>query len=127
MTNTEFKSISSKVSRNEFTLINDYCRKKGITISSLIRELLLKEINLTIPHHIAGSNIILYNKEKDNFNWNIKLDNGINIEIIKNISIKFLEDLEEKITKELKFRESLIKKTRRDSIPVPSSMLVGIK
>ena len=123
MTNTEFKSISSKVSRKDFTLIKDYCRKKGITISSLIRELLLKEIQRVTPFHISGSNKITYNKEKDNYNWYVELDTGEKIEIVKNISVKFLEELNVKISKELEFREHLIKKTKRDSIPVPGSIL----
>jgi len=122
MSNTEFKSISSKVSRKDFTMINDYCRKKGITISSLIRELLLKEIQQVNPFHIAGSNKISYNKELDNYNWSIELDTGEKIEIIRHLSAKFLEELNTIITKELEYRYHLIKKSKRDSIPVPSSL-----
>jgi len=123
MTNSEFKSISAKISREEYTLIDDYCRKKAVTISSLIRELVLREINLTVPHHIAGANKIFYNKEKDNFNWNIELDDGTNFEIIKNVSANFFEELNENIANALMFREQIIKKKRKDSIPIPSSIL----
>ncbi len=77
MVASEFKSISAKISREEFTLIDEYCRKKDITPSSLIRELLLKEIKVTVPHHLAGSNKIVYNKDKHRFSWIIELGDGI--------------------------------------------------
>ena len=76
MVASEFKSISAKISREEFTLIDEYCRKKDITPSSLIRELLLKEIKISVPHHVAGANKIIYKKDKDNFSWIIELDDG---------------------------------------------------
>jgi len=62
----EYKAVSAKVSRTEYTLIEDYCRKKGITPSALIRELLLKEIKIPTPHNVAGRNRLAYDKEKDN-------------------------------------------------------------
>jgi HKD family nuclease len=120
---SEYKSISAKISREEFTLIDEYCKKKDITPSSLIRELLLKEIKVSVPHHVAGSNNIIYNKDKDNFSWNIELDDGTKVEVIKNVSAKYLEQLQEKITEGLTQREHIIKKIRKDSVPVPSLML----
>ena len=123
MVASEHKSISAKISREEFTLIDEYCRKKDITPSSLIRELLLKEIKVSVPHHVAGANKIVYNKDKDNFSWNISLDDSTEVEVIKNVSARYLEHLKDKITDGLTQREHTIKKTRKDSVPVPSSML----
>ncbi len=127
MGSSEFKSISAKISREEFTLIDEYCRKKDITPSSLIRELLLKEIKVTVPHHVAGSNKIVYNKDKDNFSWIIELDDGTESEVIKNVSVRYIEHLKDKITEGLTLREHTIKKIRKDSVPVPSTMLRGRK
>ena|SRR3989344_3225831 len=127
MAKEDYKSISAKISREEFTLIDEYCRKKDITPSSLIRELLLKEIKVTVPHHVAGSNKIVYNKDKDNFSWIIELDDGTESEVIKNVSIRYIEHLKDKITEGLTLREHTIKKIRKDSVPVPSTMLRGRK
>jgi len=127
MVASEFKSISAKISREEFTLIDEYCRKKDITPSSLIRELLLKEIKVTVPHHVAGSNKIVYNKDKDNFSWIIELDDGTESEVIKNVSTRYIEHLKDKITEGLTLREHTIKKIRKDSVPVPSTMMRGRK
>ena len=123
MAATEYKSISAKISREEFTRIDEYCRKKGITPSSLIRNLLLKEIKVSVPHHVAGLNKIIYSKDKDNFSWNLELDAGTEVEVIKNVSVKYLEQLQEKIAEGLTLREYTIKKIRKNSVPVPSSML----
>ena len=127
MVASEYKSISAKISREEFTMIDEYCRKKDITASSLIRELLLKEIKVSVPHHLAGSNKIVYNKDKDNFSWIIELDDGTESEVIKNVSTRYIEHLKDKITEGLTLREHTIKKIRKDSVPVPSTMLRGRK
>jgi len=123
MTASEYKSISAKISREEFTLIGEYCVKKGITRSSLIRELLLNEIKVSVPHHVAGANKIVYNKDKDNFSWIIELDDGTEAEVIKNVSVKYLEHLKDKMAEGLTIREHTIKKIRKDSVPVPSAIL----
>jgi len=123
MSTTDHKSISAKITREEYTLIDEYCKKKGITPSSLIRELLQKEIKITVPHHVAGLNKIAYNKDKDNFSWNIILDDDTEIEVIKNVSVKYLEQLKNIISDELVQREHTIRKNQKNSIPVPSSML----
>lgn len=48
----EYKSISSKLPRNEVNLFRDYCERKGVTPSSLIRELILKEIKVSVPINV---------------------------------------------------------------------------
>jgi hypothetical protein len=123
----EYKAISAKVSRTEYTFIEDYCRKKGITPSSLIRELLLKEIKIPTPHHIAGRNRIDYDKEKDNYSWTIELDEGETINILKNVSAKYIEDLGQQVNTALEARKNTIKQTEKGSVPVPARMVGGEK
>jgi hypothetical protein len=123
MSVSEYKSISAKISREEFTRIDEYCRKKGITPSSLIRDLLLNEIKVSVPHHVAGSNKITYHKDRDNFSWYIMLDDKTEVEVIKNMSAEYMQQLHKTITGELNLREHIIKKKKKDSVPVPSSIL----
>jgi len=124
---SEYTTISAKITREEFTLLQDYCEKKGVTISSLIRDLLLREVDIPLPHNIAGRNRIGYNKATDDFSWSIEFDNGEVVEVIKNISPEFFQELNDKFRKSLEEREVFIKKKNKTSIPVPSSLLRGKK
>ena len=119
----EYKSISSKLPLDELTRFKDYCDRKGTTPSSLVRELIKKEIEVPIPHSIAGKNRIRYNKEKDNFTWSVELDNGEESEVLSNVSPEFLEDLLKIINSGLEERFTFLGKVKGDSVPVPSSIL----
>lgn len=123
----EYRSVSAKLSIEEITQLKQFCGKKETTPSSLIRKLILNELKFTVPHHVAGRNKIVYNKEKDNFSWNIELDNEQNIEILKNVSISYLEQLQKIINEILESRQNSIKKMRKDSVVVPSCILRGIR
>ena len=124
---SEYKSISAKVSREEFTRVENYCEKKGVTVSSFIRQLLQDEIKLSVPHNIAGKNKIDYNKTKDNFEWSVVLDDKQEIPVLKNISPAYLQNLFEKMNTAWKLRESAIRKNKKDSVPIPSSIMRGKK
>jgi hypothetical protein len=119
----EYKSISAKIPRTEYTLINEYCHKKGTTPSALIRDLLLKEIEIPSPHHIAGRNRIAYDKEKDNYSWTVELDDGETIEVIKNVSPEYLKDLTDALASALETRTNTIKQKAKGSVPVPERMV----
>jgi len=124
---SEYKSISAKVSREEFTRVETYCKNKGVTVSSFIRELLQKEISLSVPHNVAGKNKIDYNKTKDNFKWSVVLDDSMEVPVLKDISPAYLENLFEKIKIVLELRNSAIKKNKKDSVPIPSNIVRGKK
>lgn len=119
----EYKSISSKLPRNEVNLFRDYCERKGVTPSSLIRELILKEIKVSVPINVAGSNKITYDKENDNFNWTVDLDNGDSNSVLNKISVEFLEDLNKEINNALDKRNSTILKSKKESVAIPSNFL----
>jgi hypothetical protein len=121
----EFRSISAKVPVNELTLFKSYCEKKGVTLASLIRDLILKEMKITVPNTVAGKNKIKYNKKIDAFIWSIELDNGEQIDVLKNVSPEFIENLFEIIKLGLRERDSFIQKKKEDSVPVPSDILRG--
>ncbi len=119
----EFKSVSAKMPMNEITLFKAFCEKKGVSPASLIRELILRELEVPVPHTVAGKNKIAYDKENDRFIWSVALDNGEDVEVLKNVSPAFLEELRDIIDRSLEERASFIGKARRDSVPVPSGIL----
>jgi hypothetical protein len=119
----EYRTVSTKLPSNESTLFRVYCEKKGVSPSNLIRELILREMEITIPHAIAGKNKIEYDKNQDSFKWSIELDTGENIEVLKNVSPDFFENLFDIIKLCLDERCSFIHKKNGKSVPVPSSLL----
>ena len=121
----EYRTVSTKLPSNELTLFRAHCEKKGVTPASLLRELVLKEIGITIPNQVAGRNKILYDKKIDTFIWSIILDDGKKIDVISNISPKFIEDLNETIKLGLMERSAFINKKTKDSVPVPSRIIQG--
>ncbi len=118
----EYRSVSTKLPANELTLFKSYCERKGVTPASLIRHLILNELNFRVPHTIAGRNIIKYKKEEDSFSWGIKLDTEDDLDILRNISPSYLENLNNTISQKLEERNVFVNKKKRDSIPVPSGI-----
>jgi hypothetical protein len=119
----EFKSVSAKMPMNEITLFKAFCEKKGVSPASLIRELILRELEVPVPHTVAGKNKIAYDKESDRFIWSVVLDNGEDVEVLRNVSPAFLEELQDMIHKGLEERASFIGRVERNSVPVPSWIL----
>ena len=116
----EFKSISSKLPRDEITQFRAYCEKKGTTPSSLIRELILRELEIPIPHYIAGKNRIKYNRENDNFSWLVDLDSGDEFTVLEHVSVEFIEDLSSVISLAMDQRSAFVGKKNKDSVTLPS-------
>src|SRR5659263_605869 len=85
----EFKVVSAKMPMNEITLFKAFCEKKGVSPASLIRELILRELEVPVPHTVAGKNKIVYDKENDGFTWSVVLDNGEDVEVLRNVSSGF--------------------------------------
>jgi len=119
----EFKSVSAKMPMNEITLFKAFCEKKGVSPAGLIRELILRELEVPVPHTVAGKNKITYDKENDGFTWSVVLDNGEDVEVLRNVSPAFLEELQDIILKGLEERASFIGRVKKDSVPVPSGIL----
>lgn len=119
----DHKTVSAKMPVDEVLLFRNFCKKKGVSPSGLIRDMILRELEVPIPHTVAGKNKIRYDKENDKFIWSVALDSGEEIDILTNISPAFLEDLLDMIGDGLGERASFIGKTKKDSAPVPSNIL----
>ncbi|MDO8661509.1 MAG: hypothetical protein Q7K43_06475 [Candidatus Woesearchaeota archaeon] len=118
-----FKTLGSKLLRDEADLVNSYCKRKGTTPSKLIRSILLKEINVSVPNNVAGNNVIKYKKEADTFSWSVLLDNSKIVEVISNMSPNYLEDLTGVFSEALAQRNFIIAKKKAKSVPVPAQIL----
>lgn len=123
----EFKSVSAKLPINEASSFKDFCERKGISPAGLIRELILREMECPIPSTVAGKNKIYYNRETDSFTWAIERDNGEEINIMKNVSHTFLEDLMNNLITVLEERIAFIGKSKEDSVEVPGIIFRGRK
>jgi hypothetical protein len=119
----EFKSVSSKLSRDEVTQLRAYCERKGKTTSSFIREIILRELEIPMPSSVAGKNRIDYDREIDRFIWAVDLDSEEDFTVLENVSVDFLEDLKDVISRAIDERAALIGKKNENSVAVPSRFL----
>lgn len=123
----EYRTVSTKLPANELTLYRAHCEKKGVTPASLLRELILQEMEITIPHIIAGKNLLKYDKNNDYFTWSVELDSNEIVEILNKISPAFVENLFEILKVGLEERRTFIQKKKKESVPIPYEFLKGTK
>ncbi len=83
----------------------------------------MRELEVPVPHTVAGKNKIAYDKENDRFTWSVMLDNGEDVEVLRTVSPAFLEELQDTICRSLEERASFIGRVKKDSVPVPSGIL----
>ena len=121
----DFKTLGTRLSRHEADLIENYCKRKGITASKLIKELLLKEIDISIPNNLAGKNIIEYDKKRDSFSWSVLLDGNQKIEVISSVSPEYLENLFNVLKEGAEQRNVIINKKKQGSVAVPTKIING--
>jgi hypothetical protein len=119
----QYRTVSTKLPSNELTLFRAHCEKKGVAPAFLIKELILKEMKIAVPHTLAGKNIIGYVKKSDSFSWSVELDTGERVEVLRNVSPQFVEHLQKTITLGLGERSTFMCKKKEDSVPVPSAIL----
>lgn len=100
-----------------------HCEKKGVTPANLIRDLILREMRITVPNTIAGRNTIMYERDRDAFTWSVVLDDGKKVQVLRNISPYFVEDLNEKLGSALRERCAFVNKKKGDSVPIPSTII----
>ena len=121
--NYDFKTVSAKVTQAEFSRFKDYCKKKGLKPSSQLKELIRNEIDNPVPVNLAGKNIFLYNKAKDNFGWRVMMDNGERVEVENNLSAEFVSQLFKSMKKAVDERNVYLKKNSKESVAVPSKLM----
>ena len=128
--NLPTRTVSTRLTSGQFTLVNEYCKRIRIKPSVLIKDLLLEEINpdgISAPANIAGQNVFEYDKKRDSFAWIIELDNGKRIEVLKSVPPEYLKQLCINASSALTIRDDLHGKKKQSSIAIPRKLLKGKK
>ncbi|MBU0460639.1 MAG: hypothetical protein KJ771_07580 [Nanoarchaeota archaeon] len=119
------KVVMAKIPRENFVKLQRYCELKNETVNSVIKRLVIEELEDPTPHMIAGRNILSYNKYKDNFSWKILLDKEIIAHIEDNMPAESLLQLHEAFKKAIDERDTYIHKKNDESVPIPSKLVRG--
>ncbi len=117
------KTISTKLSREEFTRLQYHCKSNGETINSFLKKIILTEIDNPQPDKISGKNKFEYNIQKDNFNWQVIFDDETIINIDKNLPVSTVEQLLESLKDVIDKRNTIIKKSIKNSVPIPRKLM----
>jgi len=116
-------TISTKITREEFTRFQYYCKSNGETMNASLRRMMLSEIDNPHPSKIAGKSVFEYIKSKDNFVWKVVLDDGTTFDISDSLSASSVEQLLESLKKATDERDSFLRKNKAGSVPIPTKLL----
>lgn len=116
------KVISTKLSREEFTRFQYYCKANGETINCALRRIILAETDAPSPVRVAASHFFEYNRATENFAWTIGLDDGTTVEIDESLPASSAAQLFESLGRAIEERNSILRKTTRKSVPIPTKL-----
>jgi len=116
------KTVSAKLLPEDFTKFKAHCDTKGVNVSKEIKRLIEAEINHPLPTNLAGENIFVYNKFKDNFSWRVMLDNGLRVDVEDDLSPEYVLQLSEEVKKAVDERNTYLKK-ENGGVPIPSKLV----
>ncbi len=119
----ENKVVMAKLPRDEFIRLQKHCETKKESINSVIRKAIKNEVGEPLPHMLAGKNLFVYNRVKDNFGWRVMLDNGLRVDIEDDLSSEFVSQLYDELKKVIDERNTYIKKESRETVSIPSKIV----
>jgi len=117
------KVVMTKLSRDEFIRLQSHCVVKNESVNSVIRKAVLNEVDSPIPHMLAGKNVFVYNRYKDNFSWSVMLDSGLRVDVEDDLPAEYVSQLLEELKRAVDERETYIKKQSKGSVAVPSRLV----
>lgn len=117
------KVVLAKLPREDFIKLQKHCELKGESLNSVIRKSIMNEVDSAIPHTLAGKNVFVYNRSKDNFSWRVMLDNGLRVDVEDNLSAEFVSQLFASVREAVDERNTYIKKESKESVAVPSKLV----
>ena len=80
-------------------------------------------INDPRPSKIAAKSDFSYDRRNDNFTWKLTLDDGTSHEVEAGIPSSSLEQLYQALEVAISERNTVIRRTRRDSVSMPSKFM----
>lgn len=119
----KYQPITVKLEKEKANQLKKVCNLNKTMVSTFIREAIFSKLDEGTISNIAGKNEINYVPEKDNFSWKVKLDNSEEVEVMKNISLEFMENLAKQLEFQLKKRQELLKKQNKKSVAVPRRLV----
>ncbi|MCA9485909.1 MAG: CopG family transcriptional regulator [Nanoarchaeota archaeon] len=114
-----------KLDKEEDAHLQHHCKQLGVDVSAFIRKAINEKLNHGNSSHIAGNNVLEYNKKTDGFAWKVKLDRGEEKTILEDVSNEFLEDLLKELIKARHERAFLTQRdgNKPDSVTVPRRLV----
>ncbi|MCC7570340.1 hypothetical protein KO465_03275 [Candidatus Micrarchaeota archaeon] len=119
----ENKVVMAKLTRRDFIKLQKHCSIKKETVNAVVKKAVMAEIESPIPHMLAGRNIFIYNKYKDNYSWKVILDNGLRIDIEDDLPAEYVTQLFDSLKQAVDERNTYIKKQNKDGVPIPSKLV----
>ena len=123
----EFRTISGKMPVDEFSRVTDYCKRRGTSVSSLVRELLLAQVDATPIAWIAGKSSFSYDRRRDRFSWEVELDDGLKATVLDDMSPFLLADMAHAIATCMTERDEALHKKKSSSVAIPRKLIGGRK
>ena len=100
------------------------CKIEDKTVNAKLRELIESSTSEHDKRYfLAGKNKIEYDKTKDRFVWLVELDDGKQIGVLNNLSIDFLNNIKEEISKTTIERQNWIGGRKIGSISIPNNLI----
>ncbi len=119
----ENKVVMAKLPREDFIKLQKHCELTGESVNSIVRKAVMGAIETPIPHMLAGRNVFLYNRFKDNFRWRVVLDDGNRVDIEEDLPAEYVAQLFDVVKTAVDERNTLLKKEKKDSVPFPSKLM----
>ncbi|MBS3149177.1 hypothetical protein J4455_00580 [Candidatus Woesearchaeota archaeon] len=119
----KYLPITVKLEKDYAERLKKVCNLNKTQVSTFIREAIFSKLDEGAISNIAGKNEPAYVPEKDNFSWKVKLDDGKEVEIMKDISLEFIEDLVKQLEFQLKKRQEVLRKQDKKSVAVPRRLI----
>lgn len=119
----ENKVVMAKLSREDYIKLQKHCSLKKETVNSVVKKAIMTEVDEAIPHMLAGKNLFIYNRNKDNFSWRVVLDSGSEIDIEDDLPASYVSQLLEELKKATDERDTCIKKENKDAVAIPSKIV----
>lgn len=115
--------LSLRVEEDTKKKLLDFCSSKNTTPSDFLRDLIDSIISEDEILYSAGINQLKYDPRADKFKWILLFDNGDDRTLSDNITINFLDNLDEEITRIKKVRSDHIGKQKKESVLIPSNLI----